>query len=390
MMGMMMLGRLIMNLVGDKDSWDMTSLMSGMMGMGRMGGGMGGMGGGMGGMGGGMGGMMGGMGGGFRSVPPTGLPEATLNVNQTRHLPTRLVSLAGPDADGKAILPGKDEALAILDFDQVCRDPWARVALHRIAEDKAPPIIAQLVMWHVYNGLSWQTIEVISKGWANDFERTVARDYVTRLREAKDPFALSSEESGSVYFELTSRRTTDDPLQKELREALIGRPILGLTARDGVPINPKSPGVAVRIRLDEDVARVQYSSTHARDNAWLPLGKLELPLFHKDKSPRSAAELADALADSLLGRLVDATLIEKKVKGKTSYSLRIDNASPLILNGLALTGAAEQSEDAVPSSLAGFTLPPHRSVAMPASSSMVERLGLKSGVKLLAADFSAL
>jgi hypothetical protein len=391
MMGMMMLGRLIMTLVGDKDSRDMTSLMSGMMGMrGGMMGGMGGgmMGGGMGGMG--MGGMMGGMGGGFRSVPPTGLPEATLKVNQTRHLPTRVVSLAGPNAAGKAILPAKDEPLVIRDFNQVCRDPWSRVALHHIAEDKAPPVIAQLVMWHVYNGLSWPTIETISKGWANDFERTVARDYVNRLRQANDPFALSEDECGSVYFELTSRRPADDPLQKELHDALIGRTILGLKGRDGVPINPKSPGVAVRIRLDEKLARIQYSSTHAKDNAWLPLGKLELPLLREDKTPRPAAELADTLAESLLGRLVDATLIEKSEKGKTSYSLRIDNASPLILNGLALSGTTEESANAVPSSLAGLTLPPHRSIAMPASPEMVQRLGLKHGVKPIAADLSSL
>ena len=50
-MGMMMLGKLIMSLIGDRDNWDQRSLMSGMMmGMGGMGGGMGGMGGGMGGM----------------------------------------------------------------------------------------------------------------------------------------------------------------------------------------------------------------------------------------------------------------------------------------------------------------------------------------------------
>ena len=68
MMGMMMLSRMIMYFCGDPDSWDMRSLMIGMMG-----GMMGGMGGGgmMGGMG---GGMMGGMGGGMRSVPPPLFP----------------------------------------------------------------------------------------------------------------------------------------------------------------------------------------------------------------------------------------------------------------------------------------------------------------------------
>ena len=89
-MGMMMLARMIMYFCGDPDSWDMRSLMIGMMGgmMGGMGGGM------MGGMG---GGMMGGMGGGMRSVPPTDLPSALLKPGQTRHLPTRLVSLSPPD-----------------------------------------------------------------------------------------------------------------------------------------------------------------------------------------------------------------------------------------------------------------------------------------------------
>jgi hypothetical protein len=290
----------------------------------------------------------------------------------------------------KAILPAKDEVLVIRDFDQISRDPWARVALHRIAEDKAPPVVAQLVMWHVYNGLSWPTIQTISKGWANDYERTLARDYIARLRAADDPRSLPAGESGTVYIELTSRRPDGDPLDKELRETLSSHGLLGLSCKDGVPINPTRPGVAVRIRLDDAVARVQYSSTHAKDNAWLPLGKLELPLLNKDKTPRPAAELADSLAESLLGRLADATLVEKKVKGKSTYTLRIDNASPLILNGLALTGAGDLSEDAVPSSLAGMTLPPHRSVAMPASADMVERLNLKNGAKLLAADFSAL
>ena len=93
-MGMMMLARIIMYFCGDPDSWDMRSLMIGMMGM-R---GMGGMGGGMG----GMGGMGGGMGGGMRSVPATRPPSAVLKPGQTRHLPTRLVSLMPPDPESGA------------------------------------------------------------------------------------------------------------------------------------------------------------------------------------------------------------------------------------------------------------------------------------------------
>ena len=100
MMGMMMLARMIMYFCGDPESWDMRSLMIGMMG--GMGGGMmGGMGGGMGGMGGGMGGM----GGGMRSVPPTDLPSALLDPGKTRNLPTRLVSITPPDPEAGLRLP---------------------------------------------------------------------------------------------------------------------------------------------------------------------------------------------------------------------------------------------------------------------------------------------
>jgi hypothetical protein len=250
-------------------------------------------------------------------------------------------------------------------------------------------------MWHVYNGLSWPTIETISKGWANDYERALARDYVNRLRQVDDPAALPEGEAGVVYFELTSRRADGDPLENALRKALNERPMLGLAAREGVPMNPEGPNIAIRVRLDDDVARVQFSSTKPTARTWLPLGKLEIPLLKdqsgKDKTTRPAAELADALADALLGRLVDATLIPgKKVNSKTTYKLRIDNGSPLILNGLALTGAAEHSAARPPSSLAGMTLTPHRSITLPASAAMVESLGLKNGVDVIAVDLSGL
>jgi hypothetical protein len=87
-MGMMMLANMIMYFCGDPDSWDRRSLMMGMMG--------------------GMGGMMG---GGMRSVPPTGLPYAALKPGQTRHLPTRLVSISSPDPEAGLALPGKGESM---------------------------------------------------------------------------------------------------------------------------------------------------------------------------------------------------------------------------------------------------------------------------------------
>ena len=148
-MGMMMLGRLIMNLIGDRDSWNQRSLMMGMMmgGMGGMGGGM------MGGMGGGMGGM-GGMGGGFRSVPPTGPMFTTLEPRQSRHLPTSVVSLNPPDANGQPVAPGANGE-PVSDSEHRPGDRTTHAlerAIKRLAEEKTPQTIAQMVLWYVTAG----------------------------------------------------------------------------------------------------------------------------------------------------------------------------------------------------------------------------------------------
>ncbi len=142
------------------------SLMSGMMmGMGGMG--MGGMG--MGGMGMGGMGMGGGMGGGFRSIPPTSLPFAILRPGQTRHLPTRLVGLSEPNPENPVTLPEKGEKLTLGDISQVTDNARVQKALKRLAADKAPSPVAQLVIWRVASGgLEWDAIAAMSKDWAND------------------------------------------------------------------------------------------------------------------------------------------------------------------------------------------------------------------------------
>ena len=92
----------------------------------------------------------------------------------------------------------------------------------------------------------------------------------------------------------------------------------------------------------------------------------------------------------MLDHLTNARLIVgPKVQGKPTYKIRIDNASPLILNGLALAGP-EKSANARPSVLSGISLPPHRSMTVSASNEMIERLSLKKGARLVAADFSDL
>jgi len=79
---------------------------------------------------------MGGMrGGGMRTVPPTGLPFASLKSGQTRHLPTRLVALSQPNPEHPVAMPGKGERLSIGDIADVTADARVQKALKRLAAE---------------------------------------------------------------------------------------------------------------------------------------------------------------------------------------------------------------------------------------------------------------
>ena len=378
-MGMMMVGRLVMMLVGDMSSWNFASLMSGGMmgGMGMMGGGMGGMGGGMG------GGMMGGMGGGFRSVPPTGAPFAVVQPNQTRNLATRVVNLGGPNEEGKVDLPAQGEKLTLGDVSEANADPRVASALKRLSAEKAPTVITQLVLWNLASGLDWNTIARLAKDSANPYEVALARQFVANLD------ASSKVDAGRIFVEVRG----GSALAVELRGLFKDRPILGLKAESGVPARPDGPSVALTIDLgasDAKEAQVVVKATDGRAQAWVDAGKFAVPAVTKDGKPDAAA-LADSVAAGVLVRMVDAKLVKgkAKAKGRDAYTIRVDNYSPLILNGLALTGTGEKSEESI-KLLSGIAIAPRKSFTIPAAPEVVESLGLKQGVRIMAVDLSGL
>ena len=71
------------------------------------------------------------------------------------------------------------------------------------------------------------------------------------------------------------------------------------------------------------------------------------------------------------------------------YRFKIVNESPMILNGLAL-GGLDPKGSASPSVLGGLSLPPLKSLIVGGSAELVERLHMKAGVRILAADLSCL
>jgi len=374
----MMLGQLIMSLIGDRDSWDQSSLMMGMMG------GMGGMGGGMGGMMGGMGGMRG---GGMRSVPPTGLPFASLKSGQTRHLPTRLVSLSQPRPEQPVAMPAKGEKLEIGDISEINGDARVQKALKRIAADKAPPSVAQLVMWQVASKLEWETIARMSKSWSNAHELSLARAFVEKLD------TLPEGDSGALLCEVRAADQAQAALAGELNKLLDGQIVLGLPVKSVVPDRPEGPAVACRVQLigtaEKPEAQVQVAKSDGAATSWVPVGKFTLPIESKDGKIEGAA-FADALAEGILSRLVRGQLSKgPMVKGKQTYKIRIDNASPLILNGLAVQGTVSKADDQ-PKVLAGISIPPFKNMTVPATGEVVDQLGLRKGIRIIAADLSGL
>jgi hypothetical protein len=243
--------------------------------------------------------------------------------------------------------------------------------------------VSQLVMWKVAAGLGWETIAELSRSWANPFEMALARDFVDRLDADTLP-----DETGRIYFDIQGDEG-GKARAAELKKALEGQVVLGLPAEMKVPATPDGPSLACRVRIKGDQAQVQLSSSGPEARAWVAFGKFSVPAAGAD-GKADGAKLADSIAEGLLARLVRAQLVKgPRVKGKLTYKLRIDNVSPLRLNGVAATGLG--SKPATPARmLLGISVPPRRSLTVPASEEVVKTLGLRQGIRITAVDLSGL
>jgi hypothetical protein len=327
------------------------------------------------------------MGGGMRSVPPTGLSFTNLAPGQTRHLPTRLVNLSAPDLEDGLSLPAAGEKLQILgDVSKVNDNPRVQKALKRLSAAKAPTSLSQLVMWRVSANLEWNVIARMSRSWANRHELALAKDFVDRLD------ALTDGENGRLLFEIIGTDDAGKAVAAELTKTLEGKMVLGVLAATGsIPDVPKGPALACKIQLTGAEASVQISGSDATATKWVGFGKFTQPLV-EENGKVDQLKFADSLADGLLNRLVRAQVIKgsaQREKGKLIYQIRLENASPFILNGLAMVGTGSK-EDEMPKVLSGIAIPPRRSMLVPTTEDVVKTLGLKKGIKVTALDLSGL
>jgi hypothetical protein len=316
-------------------------------------------------------------------VPPTGLPFADLRPGQTRQLPTRFVSLAPPDAQGGVRLPREGETFKLADIGDVIENPRVQKALRRLAAEKAATTVSQLVMWNVAAGLDWSTIAELSRSWANRQELALARAFVEHLD------TVSEWETGRIHFDINGAEPAGQASAAELKKAIDGKLVLGLRAELSVPMRPDAPGLACRVQIKADEALVQLAGSDGSSRGWVPYGKFTVRI-RADRAPFDAGQLADSIAEGLLSRLVKTQLVKgPREKGKLTHRIRIENASPLRLNGLAAVGIGGDG-DAKPRVLAGISIPPRRTMTIPASEEVVKQLGLKHGIRLTALDLSGL
>jgi hypothetical protein len=242
-------------------------------------------------------------------------------------------------------------------------------------------------MWHLSAGLDWSTIQQLSQGWSNRNELTLAKDFVNRLN------AMPIGESGRLHFEITGSDEATQATAAELNKALQGKSILGLVAQvsDKLSARPEGPAIACKVKLKADEASIQVLSSDPAAANWVAFGKFNLPLV-EGKEKFDVTRFADGLAEGVLNRLVRARVIKgatTREKGKLIYQIQIENASPMILNGLALLGTGS-ADDETPKMLSGICVSPRRSLTIPADEAVVKSLGLKKGIKLTALDLSGL
>ena len=185
------------------------------------------------------------------------------------------------------------------------------------------------------SGIDWAQIAQLSSQWANPHELTLAQEFVDRLDTLPDA------ETGTRSSSRSRRPTTQAKAPAAaLTKELADKAFLGLQgpsrASRSSPRGRRSPAGS---GFGATEATVQVISSDGLAAQVGPLRQVLAALGRRPTDKFEAAKFGDALAEGVLNRLVRAQLKRgPTVKGKPTYQVRIDNASPLVLNGLAGPG----------------------------------------------------
>ena len=89
----------------------------------------------------------------------------------------------------------------------------------RLTAEMAPTSLTQLVMWRLAGKLDWDTIGELSRNWANEYELTLAKDFVEHLD------ALPEGETGRLLFQVDGKDAAGEPVASEVSKMLRGKTV---------------------------------------------------------------------------------------------------------------------------------------------------------------------
>ena len=160
-------------------------------------------------------------------------------------------------------------------FPRSTTTPRVQKALRRLAADKAPTSLSQLVMWNLAAGLDWSTIAQLSQGWSNRHELAMAKDFVNRLD------TLPVGESGRLFVEVVASDEASQAVAAELSKCAARQvrfwdwlPRLATSCRRV----PEAPAIACRVKVKAGEASVQVLGSDAVASNWVAFGKFNIPV----------------------------------------------------------------------------------------------------------------
>ncbi len=151
-------------------------------------------------------------------------------------------------------MPREGEVLKLRDIDAIEGvSPRLRDVVKRLAEEKAPETVSQLVLWHLGYGIDWPTLESLSQGWANRSELALAKQFVDGRTGTEA--AGRVREPGTIFYEVSAAGPGQERLASEVRRLLDDQSLLGSDGPAGSPGPASGPraGLPDRDRGRDDL-----------------------------------------------------------------------------------------------------------------------------------------
>jgi hypothetical protein len=316
---------------------------------------------------------------GLQSVPATDDSNTrlvTAPVGETIKflLPSVCLNYGLPSPTGRNILK-------LMDVDQYSADPRVRKALRSLATYGTCQGVAQAVMWHVCNDLSFEEMAQGPGKIVNLRELALASRFVaaldaTRSGELIDPASVT----GSRIFVRVQGEGSLADEAKRLAGQLEGFRVLGLpleVVNSGDLPDAAGPALYLNVvllssKIGETRARI-VASACSEINSWLPLGKVA---FHENST---ASVLDGASFSRAIDRAVAAAFVTVKPARRTlgSTTLKVENRLPFTVSGMVVKAGSSSGSPSVP--FEGIGVGPGRAALLPiqaATASLVERVVL--------------